>query len=328
MNFVNIELYKKVKRIALHEGIAPRMLAHHEATLNQFRDKQFIPLDLLLELYEITYDNLESGFTLRVGQNMVPEDYGTLGLSWKTCWKVRDIFERLSRYIILITNKGIFELKDIGSQSQFLLDRPIHRIGQALSNEATFAMCIQILKLVTNMDIIPHKVSFRHTALSNHKLYNKYFKCPVEFEQKLNAIWFSTKDLEIKTTLADKSISNFLIERMKEEKKGIEKNTKTLASDVEVLIKDALPSGIPSINDVSKILGMSNRTLTRRLSDYGVSFRELIKKTQESISKDLLQNTGLSVGEIAFQTGFSEQSAFNRAFKRWTSLSPLEFRKM
>ena len=136
------------------------------------------------------------------------------------------------------------------------------------------------------------------------------------------------KDLEIKTTLADKSISNFLIERMKEEKKGIEKNTKTLASDVEVLIKDALPSGIPSIKDVSKILGMSNRTLTRRLSDYGVSYRELIKKTQESISKDLLQNTGLSVGEIAFQTGFSEQSAFNRAFKRWTSLSPLEFRKM
>ena len=93
------------------------------------------------------------------------------------------------------------------------------------------------------------------------------------------------------------------------------------------LIQDALPSGIPSIDHVGRQVGMSSRTLTRRLSESGNSYRGLIKQTQEEISKDLLLNTSRSIGEIAFQTGFSEQSAFNRAFKCWTGKSPVEFRK-
>ena len=73
-------------------------------------------------------------------------------------------------------------------------------------------------------------------------------------------------------------------------------------------------------------MGMSGRTLTRRLSENGITFRDLVKQTQEKISKDLLKNSSNTISEIAFQTGFSEQSAFSRAFKRWTGLSPLEYR--
>jgi AraC-like DNA-binding protein len=73
-------------------------------------------------------------------------------------------------------------------------------------------------------------------------------------------------------------------------------------------------------------MGMSNRTLARRLADNGVSFRDLIKKTQERIATNLLRNSSRSIAEIAFETGFSEQSAFNRAFKRWTDQTPVDFR--
>jgi AraC-like DNA-binding protein len=73
-------------------------------------------------------------------------------------------------------------------------------------------------------------------------------------------------------------------------------------------------------------MGMSPRTLTRRLSEGGMTFRALVQQTQERISRDLLQNSSDTIGEIAFQTGFSEQSAFSRAFKRWTGKSPLDYR--
>jgi len=96
---------------------------------------------------------------------------------------------------------------------------------------------------------------------------------------------------------------------------------------VEVLIKDALPTGIPSIHYISNLTAMSNRTLTRRLSEAGVTYRDLVKKTQEKVAKEMLRNNMESIGEIAFLTGFSEQSAFNRAFKKWTDLTPSEFRK-
>jgi AraC-like DNA-binding protein len=73
-------------------------------------------------------------------------------------------------------------------------------------------------------------------------------------------------------------------------------------------------------------MGMSNRTLARRLAENGVTFRDLIQKTQEGVARDLLLNSGSSISEIAFETGFSEQSTFSRAFKRWTGLSPIHFR--
>jgi AraC-like DNA-binding protein len=97
---------------------------------------------------------------------------------------------------------------------------------------------------------------------------------------------------------------------------------------VQRLIKDALPGGIPGISQLAEHMGLSNRTLTRRLSESGTTFRKLIEKTQKDISMDLLKNPNRSVGEIAFQTGFSEQSAFNRAFKRWTGQTPVEYRKI
>ena len=100
-----------------------------------------------------------------------------------------------------------------------------------------------------------------------------------------------------------------------------------VARDVERLIQDTLPSGIPSIHQFGEHLGMSNRTLTLRLRENGVTFRDIIQKTQEQVAIDLLTNTGRSIAEIAFETGFSEQSTFSRAFKRWTGLSPIEYRK-
>ena len=122
------------------------------------------------------------------------------------------------------------------------------------------------------------------------------------------------------------SIHNFLMERVEEETKGIEISSIKIASDVEILIKDALPSGIPSILQIGEHMGMSSRTLNRRLAENGITFRELVKQTQEKISIELLKNTSNTISEIAFQTGFSEQSAFSRAFKRWTGKPPLEYR--
>ena len=97
-------------------------------------------------------------------------------------------------------------------------------------------------------------------------------------------------------------------------------------NDAQKLIKEALPSGIPFAADIGRHLGMSTRTLSRRLSEKGTNYRQLVQNTQQMISTDLLKNSTETVSEIAFQAGFSEQSAFNRAFKCWTGQSPLEYR--
>ncbi|MEZ4899149.1 MAG: AraC family transcriptional regulator [Saprospiraceae bacterium] len=137
---------------------------------------------------------------------------------------------------------------------------------------------------------------------------------------------FKPSVLEVSTIKADKNIHNYLVERMQEEKSGIHAYTDHLLKASYQMILEALPSGIPSINQMAEHQGMSARTFKRRLSGKGWTFRALVQNIQQEVAVNLLRNSKQSMAEIAFQTGFSEQSAFNRAFKRWTGQSPLEFR--
>ncbi len=328
MNYISISLYRKIVDHAMYEGLDRTCFENLPTPIDTIDSLQAVPADHFFALHELLDERLGPGFSVRVGQQMKMDDYGVLGLSWKTCSKAKEIFERSERYFKLLSDTYVFKVEPEGDYSKILLFRDAHRRGIELSNEATFSATVVVLQAMTGSDINPVKVSFKHRPPSNITSYQEAFMCPIKFEQTQNYIAYKTEDLEMRTVKADDSINRFLVERVEEETKGIEPSSNQLISDVEVLIRNALPSGIPGITEVSEHLGMSNRTLTRRLSENKVTFRDLIQKTQEEISIDLLKTTSRSVAEIAFQTGFSEQSAFNRAFKRWTGHSPLEYRKI
>ena len=311
---------------AMREGIKAEDLKKIPIPIESMDNIQAVPADHFFHLHELLDQALGPGFAVRVGQEMKMDDYGVLGLSWKTCSRAGEIFERCERYFKLLSNTYVFKVEREEDISKVYLLRDPYRKGAGLSNEATFSATVVVLKAMTETDIAPIAVSFKHSGVEALKYHQDAFKCEVRFDQPHNYIAYRTKDLDIRTAKADSSINKFLLERVDEETKGIEVSSIKIAADVESLIKDALPSGIPSITQIGTYMGMSSRTLTRRLSENGLTFRDLIKQTQEKISKDLLKHSSSTVSEIAFQTGFSEQSAFSRAFKRWTGQSPLEFR--
>ncbi|MFY0593547.1 AraC family transcriptional regulator ligand-binding domain-containing protein [Roseivirga sp.] len=327
MNYISINLYKKMINWAIAEGIDKDELNDIPTPIKDLDHLQAVPADHFFELHEILDEKLGPGFSVRVGQQMKIEDYGVLGLSWRTCSWAGEIFDRSERYFKMLSNTYVFKVEKAGDQSTIFLYRDAYRRGLELSNEATISATIVVLEAMTETDIRPTQVTFKHDPPHDLSSYNQAFQCPILFNQPQNSISYKTVDLEKRTAKADKNINQFLVERVEEETKGLELNATKIARDVETLIRDALPSGIPGIVQVSEQMGMSNRTLTRRLGENGVTFRDLIKNSQEEIAKDLLSNTKMSIAEIAYQTGFSEQSAFNRAFKRWTGSAPLEFRK-
>jgi AraC-like DNA-binding protein len=196
-----------------------------------------------------------------------------------------------------------------------------------LSTEASLSATVVVLQAMAEKELSPIQVSFKHKEPKNLTSHKKAFNCPILFDQPQYSISYKTEDLNLRTAKADASINSYLLQQVDEKTKGIKIPGTKFVRDVESLIKDALPTGIPSIHYIADLTAMSNRTLTRRLSEAGVTYRDLIKKTQESNAKDMLRNTEQSIGEIAFLTGFSEESGFNRAFKKWTSQTPSEFRK-
>ena len=327
MNYISINLYRKIINHALYEGMTRDDFKGLSTPVDAIREIQAVPADHFFELHELIDQKLGPGFSVRVGQQMKIKDYGVLGLSWKTCSWAGEIFDRSERYFKLLSNTYFFSVEKGPEISHIYLNRDAFRRGLELSNEATFSATVVVLQAITESDMVPVEVSFKHAPPKKLDDYQAVFKCPVNFNQPYNYIAYKTEDLNMPTAKADESINRFLVERVEEETKGIEFGANKIIMDVENLIRDALPSGIPGVEQIGRLMGMSRRTLTRRLSEKGLSFRDLIRKIQEEVSKDLLKNSDESIAEIAFETGFSEQSAFSRAFKNWTNLSPAEFRK-
>ncbi len=327
MQYFSINLYQKMLACALAEGLSEDVLASWPLSGEAASGVQVIAADAFLTAHELLDAHLGPGFGVRVGQQMVIEDYGVLGLSWRTCASVGEIFERSDRYFKLLSNTFVWDLQQEGTTSKVVLLREAHRRGMELSTEASLSATVVVLQAMSERPIVPLQVGFKHQAPDDLTSFEAAFQCPILFDQPENALHYKTADLKLRTAKADASINKYLLQQVDEKAKGIKIPSSKLVHDVESLIKDALPTGIPSIHYISALMAMSTRTLTRRLSAAGVTYRDLLKKTQEQIAKNLLRNTTQSMGEIAFLTGFSEQSAFNRAFKKWTNLTPSEFKK-
>ncbi|MDC6407095.1 MULTISPECIES: AraC family transcriptional regulator [Maribacter] len=323
MAFVSASIYKKAIALAQKEGLNKDFVASLEPGTTA---AVHIPMELLLEVYETAEKHLSPGFGLRQGKQLDSNDYGTLGLSWKTCLRAVDVLRNVKRYMVLVTNDGSIELQEGPLETRLILHRDVYRNGIKTANEASFVMLNGVLKEVSGRLIQPIQVSFKH-KFSNELYFSEHFNCPVVFNASENAVTYNTEELQYSTIKADKFIHKFLVERMEEEKSKLKLEVDILRQEINQLLEQSISSGIPSLEQVSAYLGMSARTLKRRLSERNLSFRKLIQKKQEETAVHLLSNTNQSIGEIAFLTGFSEQSAFNRAFKRWTGISPNSYRK-
>ncbi|MEP4533206.1 MAG: helix-turn-helix domain-containing protein [Cyclobacteriaceae bacterium] len=326
MHFVSASIYTKAIRLAIDEGLSSDRFDHHKTFKEIQECAKYIPISLLFDVYEIADRYLESGFGVRQGKQLNSEDYGTLGLSWRTCWKAKEVFDRIERFMVLVTDHGFARIEEKKDRTMIQLLRDPDRRGVAISNETSLVMFTGILEEVTGQKILPLEVKFKHES-NCLKPFLDYFQCPVSFNSYTNSLDFSTTDIDIPTLKADQHIQQYLVDRLDEEKRGIHVNTDKLLGEIHGLIQESLPSGIPSVIQVAEHLGMSARTLKRRLSEKGMTFRDYVQEIQQEVAQKLIQNTSQSMGEIAFQTGFSEQSSFNRAFKRRTGLSPVDYRK-
>jgi len=325
MAFVSSSIYHKAVNLVLKEGLDPKLFQAHRQNKALVQGAKYLPMELLFEIYELADRLLAPGFSIRQGRQLSSADYGTLGLAWRTCWRARDILIRTERYMILVTDQGSATTEDTQGFTSIKLEREVTRRGLAIANEATFVMLTNIIREVTAQDIYPQQVAFQHRS-ADTALFSDYFRCPVHFNVHQNYLLFSASDLNIATVKADERIHQYLMERMDEEKRGISANADTLISELHGMIRESLPSGIPGIVQLAEHLGMSTRTLKRRLGEKSLTYRELVQGIQRRQAMNFLTNTQQTVSEIAFLTGFSEQSAFNRAFRRWTGKSPSDYR--
>jgi AraC-like DNA-binding protein len=103
--------------------------------------------------------------------------------------------------------------------------------------------------------------------------------------------------------------------------------TDTMAADVRRALASRLARGEIAIDLIARDLGVSSRTLQRRLSAAGLSYQELCEDVRRELAERHMENRSLAIGEVAYLAGYSEPAAFHRAFKRWTGVTPQAFRR-
>jgi AraC-like DNA-binding protein len=263
---------------------------------------------------------------LRVGPLMRLDDYGALGLAWKSAPDVRSSLERVERYCRLWTDNLTYELEDHDDRVEFILHRSgERRLGMRLSNEATLASAASLIRQSSSRQFCPLAVSMKHVAPRSIAAHERYFGCPVRYGSERDALSIAHEALARPNHLGDDGISRFLLSHLDRELESLGTET-PLESLVEREVSRSLSEGVPRMEDVARRLAMSERTLHRRLSERGVSFKSLVAATRRQVAENLLRDSRYTATEVAFLTGFSEQSAFNRAFKRWTGQTPTAFR--
>jgi AraC-like DNA-binding protein len=121
-------------------------------------------------------------------------------------------------------------------------------------------------------------------------------------------------------------LSDFLTKHLEAELQQLNEEPSLVRTTKEEIAR-VLSEGLPKMADVARELGLSVRSFHRRLADHGANFQTLAEETRREIALSMLRDESCTLSEIAFLTGFSEQSAFNRAFKRWTNQTPANYRK-
>ncbi|MDJ0974224.1 MAG: AraC family transcriptional regulator [Planctomycetota bacterium] len=280
------------------------------------------------DLLERIARQMERGHVLplRVGPLMRPDDYGALGLAWKSAPTVRDSLERVARFCRVWTDNMTYEIQEQDGGIDFVLHRfGERRLGMRLSNEATVSSAASLVRQTAATGFRPRAVYLQHKAPETTRDHERYFGCPVHFGADKDAISLSDEALAHPNHLADDGISTFLVSHLEQEIESADDGG-SIESLTRRAISKALSDGMPRMATVAKRLAMSERTLQRRLADQDLTFKQLVEATQADLAKNLLRQSAYALSEVAFLTGFSEQSAFNRAFKRWTGSTPMRFR--
>jgi len=261
-------------------------------------------------------------FGLRAAECWHPSDLNALGYAWLASSSLRHAMHRLCRYCQMLSEGLSFAANDHIGNYVLTINYRSFAQGYAARNLCNMVILLDMCRMNHGTDLQPLAISFSNPPPSSlaQKMYRSYFKSPVIFNCAADSITFSKSSVDKALTssnphiahLSDQLIINYLADL----------DSNNLSHQVKKIILQLLPSGKISRQQIAKKLRMSERSLQRRLQDKGRSYRKILDKTRQELAERYLADGKTSITEISFLLGFSETSAFSRAFKRWRGISP------
>jgi AraC-like DNA-binding protein len=189
-----------------------------------------------------------------------------------------------------------------------------------------FAALVSRIRMRIRPNLKVRRVDLRQPLPSTTTPYREVFQAPVRFGATEDRLCFSQEEWDSRTESADAALVRLLEEHARIIAQRSPHAPAGFRGEVEKAIASALPEG-GSAEDVARALNASVRTLQRKLVATGTTFREVSEAVRGQLAKGYLTDPTVSITEVAFLLGYSEESAFNRAFRHWTGESPGRWRR-
>jgi AraC-like DNA-binding protein len=298
----------------------------------------FVPLDRQLALWDAAAALAsDPAFGLHTGAAGTPEHLGTLGHVLRSSATLGDALARAARYERLMYTGFVTTVERAGPlavicHAALHPDTPVER--QPI--EYVLALIFSLCRALAGGDdpaagalpaLRPVEVRFRHAAHVDPRVaaeHARVFGAPVRFGQADNALVLPAAALDLPIRGADPGVAAALgahVEHLLTRLTG----ANTAGGRLRAALPDLLRAGEPTLAAAARHLAMSERTLQRRLAVEGTAFQALVDAERRDLALAHLRAGRLAVGEVAFVTGFSEPSAFRRAFRRWTGTTPAAY---
>ncbi len=263
---------------------------------------------------------------LLAAERLRDDDYGVLVYLGRHAATVGEALSRVCRWFALVNREVQFDV--VSGEHELALEMSVPGLPGPLPRAAaeyTLAATLLRMRFATGLPMAPLRVDLPFPKPEDREA-GRVFGCPVNHGAEVPRLVLSESTWTTAVPGADAALSAIL-----------ERHAALLADSIPEVeqfidrvrrhVAQGLPDGAPSVERVARSLGMSGRSLQRRLKEEGRSFSEVLDEVRLRLARLHVAQPHASLAETAFLLGFSEQSAFTRAFRRWTGETPGAWRR-
>jgi len=328
-NNVQLSLYKQLILELNEAGVSEQQL-HKEAEtliakLPASPPEQAAALEGMLRMETAVKLSGDDSLFLKVGQQVGIESYNTLGFALMSCANLRDAITLLLRYDKLFFQPIWTPYKTDGG----LLLRINLETGspkqQQLFTELAFSMLSKTSSALYRGRVEGAEIHLAYPAPAHKDYYQKAILAEISFNREFSQLYVPDSALDIPVRTANISEHIVFKQQCEEMLRSLNEVGETTSALRRVLIQSA--GDFPDIAQVADHLHVSERTLRRRLKNEATSFRDILDEIRNLLAREYLVKTSLTVAEIAHLLDFSEAVHFRRAFVRWNSITPGDYRQ-
>lgn len=239
---------------------------------------------------------------------------------------VGDGVDRFARFFRLIADAVDLDIER--QRGEYLLRLAMAHGGPvpAVYVDYVFAALVSRIRMKIKPSLHVLRVELRQPKPPFAAAYVATFGAPVRFGAAADRLYFSAEEWDSPMDSADPALARLLEEHARVLAERIPKSASRFTADVQKTIATVMPDG-GSAEDVARALNCSVRTLQRKLVTTGSTYREVCETVREQLAQQYLADPKVSIAEVAFMLGFSDQTSFTRAFRRWTGDSPGRWRR-